>query len=73
MYMIKTKVVSTDGLEPPITEPNSVVLPITPCAEKNSLLSRVRSLKSLKKNLQIIIYENTLVAAAGVEPVTFAL
>ena len=32
--MIKTKVVSTDGLEPPITEPNSAVLPITPCAEK---------------------------------------
>ena len=32
--MIKTKVVSTDGLEPPTTEPNSVVLPITPCAEK---------------------------------------
>ena len=32
--MIKNTVVSTDGLEPPITEPNSVVLPITPCAEK---------------------------------------
>ena len=32
--MKKTKVVSTDGLEPPITEPKSVVLPITPCAEK---------------------------------------
>ena len=27
------KSVSTDGLEPPITEPNSVVLPITLCAE----------------------------------------
>ena len=31
--MIKNTVVSTDRLEPPITEPNSVVLPITPCAE----------------------------------------
>ena len=39
---------------------------------KNSLLSRVRSQK-VSNNLQIIIYENTLVAAAGVEPATFAL
>ena len=29
--------------------------------------------KKVSKNLQIIIYENTLVAAAGVEPATFAL
>ena len=65
--------VSTDGLEPPITEPKSAVLPITPCAEKNSLLSRARSLKKVSNNLQIIIYENTSVAAAGVEPATFAL
>lgn len=31
--MVK-KVVSTDGLEPPMTEPKPVVLPITPCAER---------------------------------------
>ena len=48
MYMIKT-VVNTDGLEPPMTEPKSAVLPITPCAEKNPLLSRVRSLKNVSK------------------------
>lgn len=32
--MIKNTVVSTDGLEPPMAEPKSAVLPITPCAEK---------------------------------------
>ena len=64
--------VSTDGLEPPMTEPKSVVLPITPCAEKLPALTSKES-KKVSNNLQIIIYENTLVAAAGVEPATFAL
>ena len=66
------KSVSTDGLEPPITEPKSAVLPITPYAEKLPALTSKES-KKVSKNLQIIIYENTLVAAAGVEPATFAL
>ena len=49
MYMIKTKVVSTDGLEPPITEPKPVVLPITPCAEKLPALTGKESIKCFKK------------------------
>ena len=55
-----------------MTEPKSAVLPITPCAEKLPALTSKES-KKVSKNLQIIIYENTLVAAAGVEPATFAL
>ena len=46
MYMIKTKVVSTDGLEPPITEPKPVVLPIALCAE--SKLPALTSKESIK-------------------------
>ena len=71
--MIKNTVVSTDGLEPPITEPNSAVLPITPCAEKLPALTSKESKKSQIIFKSIITYENTLVAAAGVEPATFAL
>ena len=73
MYMIKTKVVSTDGLEPPITEPNSAVLPITPCAKKLPALTSKESKKVLNNTNLITFYEKTLVAAAGVEPATFAL
>lgn len=51
--MIK-KVVSTDGLEPPITEPKYVVLPITPCAEKKPpALTSKESKKCFKKNKKI--------------------
>ena len=71
--MIKIKVVSTDGLEPPMTEPKSAVLPITPCAESKLPALTSKESKKVSKNLQIIIYKNTLVAAAGVEPATFAL
>ena len=54
MYMLKTKVVSTDGLEPPITEPKPVVLPITPCAEsKLPALTSKESIKCIKKNKKI--------------------
>ena len=54
MYMIKTKVVSTDELEPPITEPKPVVLPITPCAEsKLPALTSKESIKCIKKNKKI--------------------
>ena len=41
--------VSTDGLEPPITEPKSVVLPITPCTEKLPALTGKESIKCIKK------------------------
>ena len=43
--MIKTKVVSTDGLELPITEPKPVVLPITLCTEKLPALTGKESIK----------------------------
>ena len=56
-----------------MTEPNPVVLPITPCAESKLPALTSKEYKKVSKNLQIIIYENTLVAAAGVEPATFAL
>ncbi len=46
--MIKIKVVSTDGLEPPITEPNSVVLPITPCAESKLPALTSKEYKKIK-------------------------
>ena len=49
MYMIKNTVVSTDGLEPSITEPNSVVLPITQCTEKLPALTGKESIKCIKK------------------------
>ena len=65
--------VSTDGLEPSMTEPDSAVLPITPCAVKKLPALTSKESKKVSKNLQIIIYENTLVAATGVEPATFAL
>lgn len=51
-----------------------VVLPITPCADKK--LPALTSKESKKSQIifkSIITYENTLVAAAGVEPATFAL
>ena len=52
--MIKNTVVSTDGLEPPITEPNSVVLPIALCAEsKLPALTSKESIKCIKKNKKI--------------------
>lgn len=41
--------VSTDGLEPPMTEPNSAVLPITPCTEKLPALTGKESIKCFKK------------------------
>lgn len=47
--MVKNKVVSTDGLEPPITEPKSVVLPITPCTGKLPALTGKESIKCIKK------------------------
>ena len=47
--MVKNKVVSTDGLEPPITEPKPVVLPITQCAEKLPALTGKESIKCFKK------------------------
>ena len=54
MYMIKTKVVSTDGLEPPITEPKPVVFPISLCAEsKLPALTGKEPIKCFKKNKKI--------------------
>ena len=53
MYMIKT-VVNTDGLEPPMAEPKSAVLPITPCAEKKPpALTSKESKKMFQKNKKI--------------------
>lgn len=66
------KVVSTDGIEPPIAEPNSVVLPITPCAEKLPALTSKESINDTRIK-KLINYESYVVAAAGVEPATFAL
>lgn len=71
MYMINT-VVSTDGLEPPITEPSLLCYRLHYVPKKLPALTSKES-KKVSNNLQIIIYENTLVAAAGVEPATFAL
>ena len=52
--MIKAKVVSTDGLEPPITEPKPAVLPIALCAEsKLPALTSKESIKCIKKNKKI--------------------
>ena len=50
--MINT-VVSTDELEPPITEPKPVVLPITPCTGKLPALTGKESIKCIKKNKKI--------------------